>query len=115
MPGIMTLPTAAESATADPEIPAKAMEEETVTTPSPPGRKPRQVRAKAMSRALTPPTLMSSPATMNIGTARRWNGSTPPAKGEVQAFQRISAVRHHHVDDRGHEQRPDDRQADERQ
>ena len=62
---------AALSATAEPDTPANTMDEVTVTAPRLPGRKRRQFEAKSIIRAETPPRPINSPATMNMGTARR--------------------------------------------
>ncbi len=76
--GIITAPIAAEPAIAEPDTPPNSRQAKTVTTPSPPGRKPNSVCAKRTIRLPTPPREISSPPTMNSGTAISTNGSTPP-------------------------------------
>ena len=76
----MTDPTAAESAIAEPEIAPNAVDDETVTTPSPPGRKPNKTLASSINLRPMPPLLINSPARINNGIAARWSGSTPPRK-----------------------------------
>ena len=69
MLGIMTEPTAAASAMAEPEMPPKIIAAVTTQTPSPPGSQPSSVRTNRMMRTPTPPRLRSSPARMNRGIA----------------------------------------------
>ena len=90
---IITEPMAALSAMAEPEMPPKIIEAPTTTMPSPPGMKPKAARAKPMMRRPTPPRLISSPATMKSGMARKWLGSTPPMKLRNSACERIAADR----------------------
>ncbi len=71
MAGISTAPTAAVSAAADPEIPAKNMADTMDTAARPPGSHPVRALAKSMSRWEMPPFSMIVPAYMNSGTAMR--------------------------------------------
>ena len=71
-------PIAAVSAIAEPDTPPNIRHDATVTTPSPPGRKPNSTRASSTMRLPTPPCDRSSPAKTKSGTAIRMNGSTPP-------------------------------------
>ena len=59
------------SATAEPEIPPKSMEEKTLTIPSPPRRAPTAAEAKRTRRMAMPPWNISSPAKMKKGIAIR--------------------------------------------
>ena len=77
MAGIRMEPTAAASAAAEPEIPAKNMALTTVTAARPPGSQPTRALARSMMRWLMPPASMSTPVYMNRGTARRWKESHP--------------------------------------
>ena len=67
--GMSRAPTAAVSAAAEPEMPAKNMAETTVTAASPPGSQPTKALARSIRRLLMPPFSMISPAYMNSGTA----------------------------------------------
>ncbi len=78
--GMTSEPMAAVSAMADPEMPPNMRQDTTVTTPRPPGRKPKRVRANSTIRLPTPPRDKSSPPKMNSGTAMRMKGSTPEMK-----------------------------------
>src|SRR5512146_2276564 len=69
MAGIMTPPTAAASAAAEPDIPAKIMEARTVMMASPPGIQPTTAKAKFVMRFPMPPALIKSPARMKNGRA----------------------------------------------
>ena len=52
---VWIIPIVAAVARLDPEIAPNMVQDETVTTPSPPGRKPRIERASSISRRPTPP------------------------------------------------------------
>ena len=80
MAGITSEPMAAVSAMALPETPPNMVQLITVTTPKPPGSHPKSTRANSTMRLPTPPCASNSPAKMNIGTASRMKGSTPPMK-----------------------------------
>src|SRR5512136_1266456 len=69
MAGIMTEPTAAESAAAEPEMPAKNMLATTDTMARPPVTHPTRALAKLMSRREMPPLSMRAPASKKKGTA----------------------------------------------
>jgi len=77
MAGMTTAPMAAVSAAAEPEIPAKNMEATIHAQASPPGTQPTRLSEKSMSCREMPPVSMMDPASMNNGTARRSNESTP--------------------------------------
>ena len=63
------LPSAATSATAEPEISAKNTEVPTSTIARPPRMKPSSEEAKAIRRRLMPEVFMIAPARMNSGMA----------------------------------------------
>ena len=69
--GINMAPTAAASAAADPEIPAKNIADTMVTAAKPPGSQPTSELAKSMIRRLIPPASMIVPVNMKSGTAMR--------------------------------------------
>jgi hypothetical protein len=69
--GIMTPPTAAASAAAEPDIPAKIMEARTVMMARPPGIQPTRAREKFVMRFPIPPALIKSPARTKNGRASR--------------------------------------------
>src|SRR5436309_15565566 len=73
MAGMMMLPIAATSATAEPEISAKNMDEATLTMPSPPRICPTSVEAMLMMRRERPAELMRPPASANSRRARSRN------------------------------------------
>ena len=70
-------PTAAASATAEPEMPPNSVEAAILTWPSPPRTCPISEPAKAMIRAAMPPRIIRSPAKMKNGMARRLKADTP--------------------------------------
>ena len=70
MAGIRIEPSAATSATAEPEISAKNMEVTILTMESPPLMKPTKAEAKAISRREMPEVFMIAPAMMKSGMAR---------------------------------------------
>jgi hypothetical protein len=78
MAGIMTEPTAAESAAAEPEMPAKNMLATTDTIASPPVIHPTKALAKLISRREIPPLSIKAPASRKNGTAWRTVESVPP-------------------------------------
>ena len=92
-------PTAAASAAADPDMPAKNMADTMVTAASPPGSQPTRALAKSMIRRLMPPVSMMMPANMKSGTAMRWKESTPPEH----------PLHHHHQGKGPLDQNADDR------
>ena len=69
--GIRMAPTAAVSAAAEPDMPAKNIAETTVTAANPPGSHPTKEFAKSMIRRLIPPASMMTPVNINSGTAIR--------------------------------------------
>src|SRR5438094_8835985 len=73
MAGMMMLPIAATSATAEPEISAKNIEEATLTLPNPPRICPTTGEAMLMMRKEMPAELMMPPARMNSGMASSGN------------------------------------------
>ena len=70
-------PSAAVSAAAEPEMPAKNMEATITAQASPPGTQPTRLSEKSMSWREIPPVSMIDPASMKSGTARRSKESTP--------------------------------------
>src|SRR5574341_431996 len=78
MAGIITEPTAALSAAAEPEIPAKNMLATTDTMASPPVTQPTRTLAKLMSRREIPPLSIRAPASRKNGTAWSTVESAPP-------------------------------------
>src|SRR6266481_352455 len=77
MAGIITDPTAAVSADADPDTPEKNIALRTVTNPRPPGSQPTSAEAKSTSRRAVPPTSINVPARMNSGIASSRKTSMP--------------------------------------
>jgi len=75
--GMSSEPTAAVSATADPESPAKSIESTTATCARPPRILPTSAKEKFIRRLEIPPSSMSAPASMKNGTASRVKLSTP--------------------------------------
>ena len=71
MAGMRIAPTAAASAAAEPEIPAKNMADTIVTAANPPGSQPTREFAKSMMLSLMPPASMMTPVNINSGTAIR--------------------------------------------
>src|SRR6059058_3400427 len=69
MAGMMMLPIAATSATAEPEISAKNMDEATLTMPSPPRICPTSVEAMLMMRREMPAGVVPPPASRATSTA----------------------------------------------
>ena len=90
--GITSEPMAAVSAMADPEMPPNMRQDTTVTTPRPPGRNPKRVRANSTIRLPTPPRDSSSPPKMNSGTAMRMKGSTPEMKLRKIVSRRVPEI-----------------------
>src|SRR5512146_938861 len=74
----MTEPTAAESAAADPEMPAKNMLATTDTIANPPVIHPTRALAKLISRREMPPLSIKAPASRKNGTACSTVESAPP-------------------------------------
>ena len=69
MPGIRIDPSAATSATADPEISAKNSDDPIDTCASPPRIQPNSADANAIRRREMPDAFMIAPARMNSGIA----------------------------------------------
>ncbi len=69
MPGIRIEPSAATSATAEPEISAKNSDAPIETCASPPRIHPNSADANAISRCEMPDAFMIAPARMNSGIA----------------------------------------------
>ena len=69
MPGIMIEPSAATSATAEPEISAKNSDAPIDTCASPPRIQPKMDDANAIRRCEMPDAFMIAPARMNSGIA----------------------------------------------
>src|SRR5258706_7643536 len=69
--GMRIDPSAETSATAEPEISAKNIDEPIETIASPPRMKPRMADAKAISRREIPDAFMIAPARMKSGIAIR--------------------------------------------
>ena len=69
MPGIRIEPSAATSATAEPEISAKNSEAPMDTCARPPRTQPNSADANAISRREMPEAFMIAPARMNSGIA----------------------------------------------
>ena len=65
----MTLPEAAASARADPDMPAKMMLCTTLTCARPPRKRPTRASQKRSSRSVMLPVFMNSAARMNSGMA----------------------------------------------
>ena len=73
----MTEPSAATSATAEPEISAKNSDTPTFTIASPPRTKPISAETKSISRCVMPEAFMMAPASTNIGIAMSENLVAP--------------------------------------
>ena len=73
-------PTAAASATAEPEMPPKSVEAAMLTWPRPPRTWPISEPAKATMRAAMPPLTIRSPAKMKNGIAISVKTETPEAR-----------------------------------
>ena len=71
MPGIITEPSAATSATAEPEISAKNIDAPIDTWASPPRIQPNSDDAKAIRRREMPDAFMIAPARMKSGIASK--------------------------------------------
>ena len=89
---IMTEPTAAVVAGADPEIAPKKVPATTVAMLSPPVRTPKTAEARRTSRFDRPPALIRSPARMKPGTARRLLTSVPANMRCAKMTGFISAI-----------------------
>jgi len=77
MTGTRMEPRAETSATAEPEMPPKSIEEKTFTTPNPPRIDPTAAEAKRTSRMAMPPWNINSPAKMKNGIASSEKTFTP--------------------------------------
>ena len=71
------VPSAATSATAEPEISAKNIDEPTVTMARPPRTKPSRAVARLISRRAIDDAFMMPPARMNSGTASSGKSLAP--------------------------------------
>ncbi len=78
MAGIITEPTAAESAAAEPEMPAKNMLATTDTMASPPVTHPTRTLAKLISRREMPPLSIKAPAKQEERHRLENRGVRPP-------------------------------------
>ncbi|MCY1559000.1 hypothetical protein D9M68_959900 [compost metagenome] len=67
---MVTLPTPAASATADPDMPEKIRLTRMSTCASPPRKRPTTALQKSSSLSLIEPSFIMLAATMNSGTAR---------------------------------------------
>jgi len=72
-----SVPSAATSATAEPEISAKNIEAPTVTMARPPRMKPRIAVARLIRRRAIDDAFMMPPAKTNSGTASRGKSLAP--------------------------------------
>ena len=72
-----SVPSAATSATAEPEISAKNIDEPTVTIDSPPRMKPSRAVARLISRRAIDDAFMMPPAKTNSGTASSGKSVAP--------------------------------------
>ena len=70
---------AAQSASEEPDSPARNTLDSTLTWASPPRARPISAAAKANSRVLIPASFISVPASTNIGTASSGKECTPEA------------------------------------
>ena len=77
MPGIMTPPMEAASATAVPVMPPKSIEAAMLVSPSPPRIQPTSALAKRMMRPVIPPRFIRLPASTNPGMLSSTNTSMP--------------------------------------
>ena len=75
--GNKTVPVAAQSASAEPEVPDMMKFAVTATLARPPLRWPTSEAAKRTMRWVTPDTFINSPAKMNSGMANSTKASTP--------------------------------------
>ena len=117
MAGMRMEPTAAASAAADPEMPAKNMAETMATTAMPPGSQPTRELAKSIMRRLMPPASMITPVNMNKGTASKKKGIAAGVHPLHHHHQREVALRQDgghggHADGNG-DGRPDGEQEQE--
>ena len=78
IPGIRIEPSAATSATAEPEISAKNSDAPIDTCASPPRTQPNTDEAKAIRRREMPDAFMIAPARMNSGIASSGKLVAPP-------------------------------------
>ena len=75
--GISSAPTAAVSATAEPDRPANSIDSTAATCASPPRIRPTSANAKSISLREMPPSSIRLPASMKNGTASSVKLSTP--------------------------------------
>ena len=76
--GIITEPTAAVSATDEPEMQPNMVEATMLTSAMPPRMKPTNTLARLTSRSAMPPTAMMAPARMKNGIASSEKPLMPP-------------------------------------
>ena len=77
MPGIITPPVAATSATAVPDTPPNSIESATLAMASPPRIQPTIALANRMMRSVMPPKFIRFPARMKPGMHSNTNTSIP--------------------------------------
>ena len=77
MPGIITPPMEAASATAVPVIPPNSIEAAILVSPSPPRIQPTMAVAKRTMRSVIPPRFIRLPARMKPGMDSSTNTSIP--------------------------------------
>ena len=113
--GIRIEPSAATSATAEPEISAKKSEAEIDTIARPPRMNPNTADANAMSRCEMPDEFMIAPARMKSGIAINGNEVAPLNRTSAALGQHREA-RHSHHRAHGHDAEGDgDRDIDQDQ
>ena len=83
--GIITEPTAAVSATDEPEMQPNMVEARMLTSAMPPLMKPTNTLARLTSRSAMPPTAMMAPARMKKGMASSEKPLMPPETFSITA------------------------------
>ena len=83
--GIMTEPTAAVSATEDPEMQPNMVEAMMLTSAMPPRMKPTNTLARLTSRSAMPPTAMMAPHRIKNGIASSEKLLMPPETLSITA------------------------------
>ena len=83
--GIITPPTAAVSATEEPEIQPNIVEATMLTSAMPPRIAPTKTLARLISLLAMPPTAMMAPVKMKKGMASREKLLMPPATLSITA------------------------------
>ena len=89
--GIITEPTAAVSATDEPEIQPNMVEARMFTSAIPPRMKPTNTLARFTRRSAMPPTAMIAPVRMKNGIAKSEKPLMPPAILSITASSGIPA------------------------